>query len=70
MNEDTQPNADQELSITEKVGFGLGDTASNILYQAWSFFLAKFYTDVYLLPAETASILFLVTRVWDGSSIR
>jgi GPH family glycoside/pentoside/hexuronide:cation symporter len=53
------------LSVVEKVGFGLGDTASNILYQAWSFFLAKFYTDVYMLPAETASILFLVTRVWD-----
>jgi len=65
MNEDTGPHADHKLSITEKVGFGLGDTASNILYQAWSFFLAKFYTDVYLLPAETASILFLVTRVWD-----
>ena len=56
---------EERLSIVEKVGFGLGDTASNILYQAWSFFLAKFYTDVYLLPPETASILFLVTRVWD-----
>jgi GPH family glycoside/pentoside/hexuronide:cation symporter len=56
---------EERLSIVEKVGFGLGDTASNILYQAWSFFLAKFYTDVYLLPPETASVLFLVTRVWD-----
>jgi GPH family glycoside/pentoside/hexuronide:cation symporter len=65
MNEHTPPPAGHKLSITEKVGFGLGDTASNILYQAWSFFLAKFYTDVYMLPAETASILFLVTRVWD-----
>lgn len=53
------------LPLVEKVGFGLGDTASNILYQAWSFFLAKFYTDVYGLPPDLASILFLVTRVWD-----
>jgi GPH family glycoside/pentoside/hexuronide:cation symporter len=65
MSEDKHSAGDHKLSIGEKVGFGLGDTASNILYQAWSFFLAKFYTDVYLLPADTASILFLVTRVWD-----
>jgi GPH family glycoside/pentoside/hexuronide:cation symporter len=65
MNQDTRLAGEHRLSLTEKIGFGLGDTASNILYQAWSFFLAKFYTDVYMLPAETASILFLVTRVWD-----
>ncbi len=65
MTSEAQGAASGRLSITEKVGFGLGDTASNILYQAWSFFLAKFYTDVYLLPADVASILFLVTRVWD-----
>jgi GPH family glycoside/pentoside/hexuronide:cation symporter len=65
MKADAQGAASGRLSIVEKVGFGLGDTASNILYQAWSFFLAKFYTDVYMLPAETASVLFLVTRVWD-----
>ncbi len=65
MTSEARGKTNGRLSIVEKVGFGLGDTASNILYQAWSFFLAKFYTDVYMLPAETASILFLVTRVWD-----
>jgi len=29
--------SDGKLSMVEKVGYGLGDTASNILYQAWSF---------------------------------
>lgn len=58
-------DASGKLSLLEKVGYGLGDTASNILYQAWSFFLAKFYTDVFGIPAKTASIIFLVTRVWD-----
>jgi GPH family glycoside/pentoside/hexuronide:cation symporter len=61
----SQDTTNGRLSIVEKVGFGLGDTASNILYQAWSFFLAKFYTDVYMLPTETTAILFLVTRGWD-----
>ena len=50
MKAEAQGATDGRLSIVEKVGFGLGDTASNILYQAWSFFLAKFYTDVYMLP--------------------
>ncbi|MBN1805526.1 MAG: MFS transporter [Sedimentisphaerales bacterium] len=53
------------VSVLEKVGYGFGDTASNIMYQAWSFFLAKFYTDVFGIPAKHAAIMFLVTRVWD-----
>jgi GPH family glycoside/pentoside/hexuronide:cation symporter len=53
------------LSIVEKVGYGFGDTASNILYQAWSFFLMIFYTDVFGIPATVASFMFLITRVWD-----
>jgi GPH family glycoside/pentoside/hexuronide:cation symporter len=54
-----------KLSLVEKVGFGLGDTASNILYQAWSFFLMIFYTDVYGIDPKIASFMFLITRVWD-----
>lgn len=53
------------LPLFEKIGFGLGDTASNILYQAWSFFLAKFYTDVFGISAKHAATMFLVTRIWD-----
>jgi len=53
------------LSIVEKVGYGFGDTASNILYQAWSFFLMIFYTDVFGIDAKVASFMFLITRVWD-----
>jgi GPH family glycoside/pentoside/hexuronide:cation symporter len=53
------------LSIIEKVGYGFGDTASNILYQAWSFFLMIFYTDVFGIDAKVASFMFLITRVWD-----
>lgn len=54
-----------KLSMVEKVGFGLGDTASNILYQAWSFFLMIFYTDVFGIDPKVASFMFLITRVWD-----
>ena len=55
----------EKLSMLEKVGYGFGDTASNILYQAWSFFLMIFYTDVFGIDAKVASFMFLITRVWD-----
>ena len=54
-----------KLSIVEKIGFGVGDTAGNIMYQAWSFFLMIFYTDVFGISAKTASFMFLITRVFD-----
>ncbi len=58
-------NIGGKLSVVEKVGYGLGDTASNILYQAWSFFLPIFYTDVFGISAKLASFMFLITRFWD-----
>ncbi|UCH14993.1 MAG: MFS transporter, partial [Bacteroidales bacterium] len=56
---------DGKLSVFEKVGYGLGDTASNILYQAWSFFLMIFYTDVFGIDTKIAAFMLLITRVWD-----
>lgn len=54
-----------KVPLYEKVGYGFGDTASNLMYQAWSFFLAKFYTDVFGISAKHAATMFLVTRIWD-----
>lgn len=54
-----------KLSVIEKVGYGLGDTASNILYQAWSFFLMIFYTDIFGIDTKVAAFMLLITRVWD-----
>jgi Na+/melibiose symporter-like transporter len=44
-----------KLSVVEKIGFGLGDTASNILYQAWNFFLMIFYTYVFGIDTKVAA---------------
>ena len=67
-SKDTSPDFSKlggKLSLTEKVGYGLGDTASNILYQAWSFFLMIFYTDIFGIDAKIAAFMLLITRVWD-----
>ena len=55
-----------KLSTQEKVGYGLGDTASNIFFfgvNAWIFF---YYTEVCKIPAATVGTLLLVPRLWDA----
>jgi len=50
-----------KLSVTEKVGYSLGDLAANLIFQTLVTFLAFFYTDVYRIPAGTAAtIIFIV----------
>lgn len=56
----------QNLTVREKLGFGLGDMSSNIVYQAIANLLLYFYTDVYGLTAAAASLLFLVVRLFDA----
>ena len=59
-------NGAQKLSIREKVGYSLGDTASNLFFQTFILFLPIFYTDVFGISAAAVGTMFLVTRVWDA----
>jgi len=56
----------RRLSVREKIGYGLGDTASNLFFQTTIYFLLYFYTDVFGITAKTAGTMFLVTRIWDA----
>jgi Na+/melibiose symporter-like transporter len=49
----------QKLSVIEKIGYSLGDLAANLIFQTLMNFLAFFYTDIYKIPAGTASIIIL-----------
>lgn len=49
----------QKLSVVEKVGYSLGDLAANLIFQTLVTFLAFFYTDVFGIPAVTASFIML-----------
>jgi sugar (glycoside-pentoside-hexuronide) transporter len=55
-----------KLTVTEKVGYGFGDLASNLFWQMFSIFIAKYYTDVFLLGAATMGTMLLVTRIGDA----
>jgi Na+/melibiose symporter-like transporter len=57
----TTRSATDRLSVTEKVGYSLGDLAANLIFQTLITFLAFFYTDVFGIPAGTAAkIIFVV----------
>jgi len=58
--------AKQNLSLREKFGYGLGDMASNIVYQAVINVLMYFYTDVYGIEAAAAGTLMVVVRLFDA----
>ncbi|MEL7120407.1 MAG: MFS transporter [Bacteroidota bacterium] len=55
-----------KLKIGEKIGYALGDTASNIAWRTLTTFLLVFYTDVFGISAAAAGVLLLVTRLSDG----
>jgi GPH family glycoside/pentoside/hexuronide:cation symporter len=61
MNSDTQ-----NISLTEKIGYSLGDTASNLIFQTILFFITYFYTDVFGIAPATLATMFLITRIWDA----
>lgn len=57
---------EQKLTLREKFGYGLGDMASNIVYQAVINVLMYFYTDVYGIEAAAAGTLMIVVRFFDA----
>ena len=52
----------ERLSVGEKIGYSLGDLAANLIFQTFITFLAFFYTDIYKIPAGTASAIIF----WGG----
>jgi len=57
---------DGKLSVKEKVGYALGDTAANIAWRSLTTFLLVFYTDIFGITAAAAGVLLLITRFSDG----
>ncbi|MCS3869601.1 Na+/melibiose symporter-like transporter [Chryseobacterium ginsenosidimutans] len=59
-------NNSQKISVVEKVGYSLGDLAANLVFQTLVTYLAYFYTDIYGLKAEDASIITLIVGLVAG----
>ncbi|MDQ1770599.1 MFS transporter [Labilibaculum sp. A4] len=56
---------DSKLSIKEKVGYSLGDTASHFVWDMVGFWILIFYTDTFGISAAAAGTIMLIARFWD-----
>lgn len=56
------------IRYRQRIGYGLGDFACNLIWQVISLYLLYFYTDVMKLDPWGISIMFLVCRVIDGGT--
>lgn len=62
-------NGFYKLSWMQRIGFGAGDLAQNLIYQTISMYLLFFYTNVFGIKPAAAAVMFLVVRlvdvIWD-----
>ena len=58
----------KKLSFFDKVSYGFGDLASNVVFTAVGTYLMFFYTDIFGISAALVGTLFFVTRMWDAIS--
>lgn len=54
------------LSISEYVGYALGDTASNLFFQTFNIFLTYYYVDVWGIPAAALLWMYPIIRLFDA----
>ena len=56
------------LKFREKLGYGLGDTASNFFFATFNVFLLYYYTDIFGISAAAVGTMFLLTKILDAVS--
>lgn len=54
-----------KLSWLQRIGFGTGDLAQNLIYQTVCMYLLIFYTNVYGLAPNVVAVMFLIVRIVD-----
>ena len=57
--------SDKKLKPIEKIGYGLGDFGSNVVFQTILILLPAFYTDVFGLAPAAMGTMFLAVRLLD-----
>jgi glycoside/pentoside/hexuronide:cation symporter, GPH family len=65
MSEERKVDSSQVIPFFEKIGYALGDFASNLFWMPFVLFGNFFYTDVFGISATAVGYMLLVTRIWD-----
>lgn len=66
--EETMAVKTDRLSFGRKLGYGLGGSASNFIWQMVSLYMLYFYTDVFGISAAVAGTIFLGARIFDAAN--
>lgn len=56
----------QKVSLAEKIGYSLGDSSANFVFQMMMIYQTKFYTDVFGLEGAIAGSVMLIDRITDA----
>ncbi|MDR2292979.1 MAG: MFS transporter [Prevotellaceae bacterium] len=54
-----------KLTWAQRIGFGSGDLAQNLIYQTVATYLLIFYTNVFGIAPAAAAVMFLIVRLVD-----
>jgi len=65
-NETQETKGFYKLSWLQRIGFGSGDLAQNLIFQVICTYLLFFYTDIYGLTPSAVAVMFLVGNVATG----
>ena len=68
LNGGSETVGDVKVSLKEKISYGLGDTACNIVYALTASILTFFYTDYIGVSVGMVGLIILISRVFDGGS--
>lgn len=55
-----------KLPVLEKIGFGAGDMAVNVVISSMMLIITFFYTDIFGIKPEDLAMLFIVVRLNDA----
>lgn len=58
-----------EVSFKEKLGYGIGDFTTSLIFTAIGAFLSIYYTDVVGLAPAAIGTMMLLVRVVDGVAV-
>ncbi|MCR5017912.1 MAG: MFS transporter [Bacteroidales bacterium] len=61
----TETKGFYKLNWMQRIGFGAGDMAQNLVYQTISIWLLFYYTNVFGIKPGAASLMFLIVRLVD-----
>lgn len=62
----TESKGFYKLSWLQRIGFGSGDLAQNLIYQTVGTYLLFYYTNVFGIGSKAAALMFLIVRVVDA----